>query len=378
MCDTETGELSLSEHPPSSLRFSVMADGLLGEPEARLWMEQNCPWQQCTAAGTCATSPALDPWGSGSWYAICDPATGEVGLGTKPFQPAEIAMSPALLSEPAARRWVELNCPSWRCDALGRPDSRSIGEAKSDSGGFAIRGQSDGTAEPVPGDFVLPDSREAQLILDQAERAEESRKQRTSTLKKPKSAFGTALAMTLLTEISRAVIAYETGYSVPPIPTDHGAGPAGAGAPGAAGGGSGVDCEARFCPMCGEAVDLLMESASEECTQCRARNRQRIADCYRAGGGSGGASESGGRRRYRLFECATKYRVPGTEVDSFRKRYSCVPTDGSPPTGCDELKRLETYSVAGDCESTRAFLQQKADNWEEYEKSLFAQPGGWQ
>ncbi|MBW1881468.1 MAG: hypothetical protein JRJ84_24185, partial [Deltaproteobacteria bacterium] len=51
LCDTETGEVTLSEHSPVSMRFLVWADGLLGEPEARLWVELNAPSWRCDASG---------------------------------------------------------------------------------------------------------------------------------------------------------------------------------------------------------------------------------------------------------------------------------------------------------------------------------------
>jgi hypothetical protein len=47
---------------------------------------------------------------------------------------------------------------------------------------------------------------------------------------------------------------------------------------------SSVDCEKKFCPICGiDNIDLITKSTSQQCNDCRTRFATQIADCYRGG-----------------------------------------------------------------------------------------------
>ncbi len=116
LCDRTSGEVTLSKTPDFS-RHIIMAQNLFGEPEARYWVELNCPNWRCTQDGQCATEPAR----GGEWKVLCDKKSGEITL-SKEWDPTQhIIMDEGFLGEPDARAWVESNCPTWRCTVDGRP-----------------------------------------------------------------------------------------------------------------------------------------------------------------------------------------------------------------------------------------------------------------
>lgn len=50
------------------------------------------------------------------------------------------------------------------------------------------------------------------------------------------------------------------------------------------GGGSRVDCDKKYCPICGtDNLDMLMQSVSKQCMDCRRRFKAQIDDCNRGG-----------------------------------------------------------------------------------------------
>ena len=131
ICDRETGTITFSSHKPKSLRYAVMAEGLRGEPEARLWLEQNCPTKLCTPDGTCAKSSNLIGTGRGEYYVICYLPAGKIEIGNKPIDiRTEKIIKGPFPGEPHARLWVKQNCPEWACDPSGQCVSWGISKTK--------------------------------------------------------------------------------------------------------------------------------------------------------------------------------------------------------------------------------------------------------
>lgn len=115
ICDKETGAVTIGKEKPFGLNYVVMEGGFLGEPDARRWLEMNCPRWRCTADGGCATGPAT----GGDYYVVCA-GDGELEIGSGNagrFQ--NRVMADGFLSESDARLWIQINCPTWRCDADG-------------------------------------------------------------------------------------------------------------------------------------------------------------------------------------------------------------------------------------------------------------------
>lgn len=52
VCDKNHGGISLTQYPDVT-RHWIMSEGFLGEPDARLWTEKNCPSWRCNASGQC-------------------------------------------------------------------------------------------------------------------------------------------------------------------------------------------------------------------------------------------------------------------------------------------------------------------------------------
>ena len=116
ICDKETGEITIAETKPQGLRYATLDEGLLGEPDVRKGVDENCPRWRCTSDGKCAKQPA----GGGDWYVICS-GDGEIQLGHgNPGAKRNKVMEDGFLGEPDARLWVDQNCPSWHCDAQAR------------------------------------------------------------------------------------------------------------------------------------------------------------------------------------------------------------------------------------------------------------------
>ncbi len=115
LCDKDNGSIVLGKDPDPT-RYWVMSDGFLGEPDARRWVDQNCPRWQCTEDGACAKGPAR----GGKWYVLCDRDTGVVALGEDPDRSKYFILDGPFRTESDARYWAQTNCPSWRCDRDGK------------------------------------------------------------------------------------------------------------------------------------------------------------------------------------------------------------------------------------------------------------------
>jgi len=114
LCDKESGSIVLgTEADPT--RYWIMSEGFFGEPDARFWVDENCPRWRCTEDGACAKGAAR----GGKWYVLCDRDTGVVVLGTEPDPTKYFILDGPFQSESDARYSTQTNCPSWRCNKDG-------------------------------------------------------------------------------------------------------------------------------------------------------------------------------------------------------------------------------------------------------------------
>jgi len=97
-------------------KFILVQEGFLGEPDARAWANQNYPNWECTQSGAPVTAPRM----GGRWAVVCSKQHGGVSLTQYPDSTRDWIWGQGFFGEPDARRWVDQNCPSWRCDAYGR------------------------------------------------------------------------------------------------------------------------------------------------------------------------------------------------------------------------------------------------------------------
>ncbi len=96
-------------------RFWIMQSGFVSEKGARAWVQQNCPAWQCSEGGACS-----DKRRGGPWSVVCSKRHGGIGLTKHPNRIKQWLFADNFFSEKDARRWVESNCPSWRCNRDGQ------------------------------------------------------------------------------------------------------------------------------------------------------------------------------------------------------------------------------------------------------------------
>lgn len=115
-CNKETGAVTIGKGSAGSGQV-ILSGGFLGEPDARFWVDSNCPAWRCTKDGTCAQEPAR----GGKWKIFCDTESGAVTIGTGMLMPGsgKVIMDEGFLGEPDARMWLDLHCPRWRCTEDG-------------------------------------------------------------------------------------------------------------------------------------------------------------------------------------------------------------------------------------------------------------------
>ncbi len=146
LCNKKTGAVTFTKHRPGSPGFHVMAGDFRGEPEARLWQEQNCPLGRCNTRGQCVASPVAVRPGQGGWYVTCDLPSGNVAIGKNLISTSSNkVLAGPYLGEPDARLWVDQNFPSWRCNSQGRYLSKEFDGP--DKSGFGMLGQEGGEAD---------------------------------------------------------------------------------------------------------------------------------------------------------------------------------------------------------------------------------------
>jgi len=262
LCNTGSGEVTLARAPSMAPDREVMAEDFCGEPDARWWVEDNCPSWRCDTWGQCATGPVRRAPGGDGWYVVCYLPTGDVEIGKGPFDPTEqTQLAGPFLGEPDARQWANQNYPTWLCSASSGgsplPDDRGSlsGNGGASSGGFAERGQSDARSE-LKSDFVAVGSAEALALLSKAQRdfyesrvkgrgfsdrtlrrisEEIARDIRRQQGEPPPNLFATEEFKTLVD----VAIWQITGHKPPGLGGDTGPSPPGGGAGGRQGGGSG-------------------------------------------------------------------------------------------------------------------------------------------
>lgn len=116
-CDKQRFSVVLGKYSAfDATRFWIMQGGFSGEKDARAWTVKNCPTWMCSEGGVCATTPR----GGGDWAVVCSKAHGGIGLTRQPDPVTHWIFASGLLGEKDARLWVNLKCPSWRCDRDGR------------------------------------------------------------------------------------------------------------------------------------------------------------------------------------------------------------------------------------------------------------------
>lgn len=121
ICNKKTGDVTFANHSPRSLDYSIMAGNFRGEPEARLWQQQNCPLARCDYNGQCVRSPDSVKTGQGNWYIACNLSSGNIEICKNPFNFSSYkVMAGPFLGEPDARFQIGQKYPSLRCDLQGR------------------------------------------------------------------------------------------------------------------------------------------------------------------------------------------------------------------------------------------------------------------
>ncbi|MDX9735280.1 MAG: hypothetical protein RBU36_14215 [Thermoanaerobaculia bacterium] len=123
VCDVATGAVVMGDTGAAEGR-EVLAGPFPGERTARAWVEESCPSLRCARGRGCVASAAPTP-SAADWLAVCDPATGRVGIARDVVPPGRVALSVAdggpgtHASESIARSWVDFHCPTWRCGDRG-------------------------------------------------------------------------------------------------------------------------------------------------------------------------------------------------------------------------------------------------------------------
>lgn len=118
VCDKNDLHVYTTKSPPDLTRYWIMQQGLLGGPDADLWIQKYCPTRLCIDGGGCAKADV--PRKGGKWAVVCDKNTGSVALTEYPDAVRKWIWVDNLFGEPDARLWANQNCPSWRCNRDGK------------------------------------------------------------------------------------------------------------------------------------------------------------------------------------------------------------------------------------------------------------------
>ena len=121
ICNKKTGDVTFANHSPRSSDYQIMAGNFRGEPEARLWQQQNCPLARCDYNGQCVLAPDSVKTGQGDWYIACNLSSGDIEVCKNPFNFSSYrVMDGPFLGAPDARFQIGQKYPSLRCDSQGR------------------------------------------------------------------------------------------------------------------------------------------------------------------------------------------------------------------------------------------------------------------
>jgi len=115
MCNKQNFTVAIGKSTDPT-RYWTMQGGFVSEKDARKWVGQNCPSWACSQGGACSTSPRE----GGDWAVVCSKDHGGIGLTEYPDPTRSWIFTSGLLAETDARLWVELRCPSWRCNREGQ------------------------------------------------------------------------------------------------------------------------------------------------------------------------------------------------------------------------------------------------------------------
>lgn len=117
--------------------------------------------------------------------------------------------------------------------------------------------------------------------------------------------------------------------------------------PPATGSRSSVDCEKKFCPICGtDNIDLITKSTSQQCNDCRTRFAAQIADCYRGGASASTPNATVAQfKNHVVLQCVQQKWNPGTRSYTTSTAY-VVYGPGKPyPTGnCKQVFGPDTQA----------------------------------
>ncbi len=120
LCGRQDGTITVGK-THDAVRYILVQEGFLGEPDARDWANRAYPGWQCAADGSPrASGPTGRPGMGGSWSVVCHRKHGGVGLTQHPDTINNFILAQGFVGEPDARLWTDRNCPSWRCNIEGR------------------------------------------------------------------------------------------------------------------------------------------------------------------------------------------------------------------------------------------------------------------
>ena len=120
LCGKQDGSITIGK-THDAVRYILVQEGFLGEPDARAWASRAYPSWQCAADGSPRSSgPTGKPGMGGSWAVVCSKRHGGVSLTRQPDSIESFILGQGFMGEPDARLWTDRNCPSWRCNSEGR------------------------------------------------------------------------------------------------------------------------------------------------------------------------------------------------------------------------------------------------------------------
>ena len=386
VCNKKTGAITFTKHRPSSLNFRLMAGGFRGEPEARLWQEQNCPMGRCDSSGQCAESPIAVRPGQRGWYVTCYLPTGNIEVGKKPinYSTNKVLAGP-YLGEPDARLWVDQNFPSWRCDNHGSYVEDGFSELSATVGKPKKNTKEKSEFAEIGGKStrkIIRESSDATIMSHGGQKGfslhnfdnnldnimgKEFQKKRAAQKKE---------AQEFLNEFSKKTLQQAQNYynksSGGSPPTDTTLLPSGDNSSdtglnsGDDSSGTGLNwdaCVKKFCPICGDDdYSFMGVSTDSQCEDCKTKNRKLIDSCSK--GGSAAQRPDADYKsfeKYYVYLCIKRRWNQWSKVWEERFKCHCVGPGKVRPTGYIRCERYSGPHTMVQCEFNEA---ECADYWE--------------
>ncbi len=106
-----------------------------------------------------------------------------------------------------------------------------------------------------------------------------------------------------------------------------------------------VDCDKKFCPICGtDNIDLMFKSVSQQCNDCRTRFAAQIADCNRGGASASTPAATVAQfKNHVVLQCVQQKWNPGTRNYSTSTVYAVYgPGKPYPPGNCKQVGNPDT------------------------------------